>query len=81
MYTQINPQIIGGMRVIVKPPFSNKVKRTWKERLFTLPWRPMQTHKTELHELIMDDEFLVDKVNQVIYCNEKMYQKLKAANI
>lgn len=81
MYTQINPQIIGGMRVIIKPPTQVKVKRTWKERLFTLPWRPMQSHKTELHELIKDGEVLVDKMNQVIYCNEKMYQRLKAANI
>lgn len=23
-----------------------KVKRTWKERLFTLPWKPWITHKT-----------------------------------
>lgn len=24
---------------------TEEVKRTWKERLFTLPWRPRKTHK------------------------------------
>ena len=30
--------------VVTLPP--EKVKRSWRERLFSLPWRPLQTHYT-----------------------------------
>lgn len=74
-------QLIGGMKVVVQKPYQVKVKRTWKDRLFTLPWLPLESHKTELHETVNDGDFLIDKVNNVIYCNEKMYQKLIAAKL
>lgn len=72
----LNPQMVGGMKVVISRPHQVQVKRTWKERLFTRPWTPMQTHRTELHEIIPGGEIIFDRINQVIYCNEKMYQKI-----
>lgn len=35
---------LGTKVVVVHPPLP--VKRSWRERLFTRPWRPRQTHRT-----------------------------------
>jgi hypothetical protein len=37
------------------------LRRTWRERLFTLPWRPFETHKTitEIKAYISGDHIFV----------------------
>lgn len=35
---------LGTKIVVVHPP--QPVKRSWRERLFSRPWRPRQTHRT-----------------------------------
>lgn len=48
----LTPQVINGMRIYACPHMTEsgnpyKVKRTWKERLFTFnPWKPFKTHNT-----------------------------------
>lgn len=42
----LEPGILG-MKLVVNKyvPDTSTVKRTWKERLFTLPWRPFSKYK------------------------------------
>ena len=45
--------ILNGIRVLVDPNLTEagepvKTKRTWRERLFTLPWRPFMGTKTHI---------------------------------
>jgi len=77
----INPQTVGGMKVIIAAPYQVKVKRSWFERLFQRPWQPMRTHNTELREFMKDGEIIMDKQNNVIHCNERTFIKLKDAEL
>ena len=43
------------------------VKRNWKERLFTLPWRPLQKMKEEPGVYI---------INNTVYCHPDMYAQI-----
>lgn len=53
--TKLHPQIeyiksLGSNIDIIASPFVSdleRVKRTWKERLFSRPWNPLQKYKTE----------------------------------
>lgn len=72
---------INGLRIIIQSPYTQQIKRTWKERLFTLPWTPLQRYKTEYVDLIPDGEVIVDKVNSTVYCNPRMYDKIKRTEI
>lgn len=51
------------------------ISRTWKERLFTRPWRPWIKTKQITVE---DTEMLVMyKVGNVIYCHPDVMEKVK----
>jgi hypothetical protein len=56
------------MDVIVHRP--QTVVRTWKERLFSRPWRPLQRTKVQASTL-PDDGIL--KIGNQIHCSEKGY--------
>ena len=77
----INPQTVGGMKVIIAAPYQVKVRRPWFERLFQRPWQPMRAYNTELLEFMKDGEIIMDKQNQVIHCNEHTFKKLKEAKL
>ncbi len=46
------------------------VKRTWKERLFTRPWRPHISRKSVYDPLIY-------KVEDALYCSYESFAKIK----
>ena len=66
---------IGGKNVVVLPDMV-KITRTWKERLFTLPWRPLQKTKWVANNKLPNegDVYMSDNV---IYCSERTYNKLQ----
>lgn len=68
-----------GVKIVVVPTFQYTVKRAWKERLFSLPWRPFLTHRTEQRELLRDGEFVQYNDQYVIYCNSATKKRLEQA--
>lgn len=58
----------GGYRVIESPHLT--VKRTWWERLFSLPWRPLATHKPS-------NNFVVSDTLNVILAHPVMVAELR----
>jgi hypothetical protein len=71
---------LNGKQVLVSKTRKStfKVKRSWKERLFSLPFKPFKKTKDEttFTDLVKDDEciFFEDK----ILVNEKTFHKLRA---
>jgi hypothetical protein len=69
-----------GMRVIVARPWKKRIPRSWKERLFTRPWRPFQaTHEIWIQPEIGPDECY--RIGNVIQCGEQFYERLKAHTV
>ena len=68
---------LAGVKVIVHPPVktTKQVKRTWKERLFSLS--PFTKYKSEecLCEMLEDDQIISDN-NGTLIMNQKTYNKL-----
>lgn len=51
-------KIIESLRMVKDgPPIT--IPRTWKERLFTLPWRPLQTTKIVITKIPSDEVFVL----------------------
>ena len=50
------------------------VERTWKERLFTLPWRPLLKYKVVTTP---SPEIIYDHVNKRIYCHPHTAHQLR----
>ena len=67
---------IYGLKLIVAPPIEVVTSRSWKERLFTRPWRPLAAHNTSLKETIPDGE--VFKTPDSLIMNQRTYSLLKA---
>lgn len=55
-----------------------EVKRGWRERWFSLPWRPLQMVKIEQRQ-VPDTHLYVDKVNMVISAHPVMVERLGRA--
>lgn len=53
------------------------IRRTWKQRLFTLPWRPLKTH-LRLQTYIPDPNYYVIH-NQTVVAHPVTISKLKKA--
>lgn len=64
-----------GMKIIVPPLVKQETKRTWKERLFTLPWQPFVTHNIRYIETIKDGEVL--KTADSYFMNQATYEDFK----
>jgi hypothetical protein len=62
----INYKIIESIHMTKE--ITETVERTWKERLFSLPWRPFQKTK-EIKKSVASDKVMIDNTNQVIYCH------------
>ena len=62
--------------VDVDNPIITEVNRTWKERLFTLPWRPFKKTKTVTTFPPMKNFYLMGRT---LFCHPIMKQSLIAA--
>lgn len=67
---------ISGLKIIVPPPIEVSTKRSWKERLFTRPWRPLVTHNISFMETIQGDKVI--KIQDSLLMNQATYEQLKA---
>lgn len=78
----MNPVMFRGYRVVADPILTTtetrEVKRTWKERLFSLPWRPFKTTHTHSYQ-VPDSYVVVDKLNRVIYAHPVVVKEIGAA--
>ena len=66
-------KLTDGVKVLVSPylPDYFDVRRTWKERLFTLPWRPWREFKS-----VYSPQILALDENTIL-CSERMAKRLK----
>ena len=74
--------LLCGFKVIENPymvvdgePY--RVRRTWKDRLFTRPWRPLESTKMVTPK-VPSDEILVLKQHQTLVMHPEIAAKLKA---
>jgi len=71
-----NSYAFGSYKIISTPSMvktkKKVVKRTWKERLFSLPWRPFQ--KTKVVTYNVPDETVL-KMDDRIICHPSIYEK------
>lgn len=72
----MNLDIFNGYRIVVVPPVQVKVKRRWKERLFS--FTPWISHRLELHEF-MGEEIITDDSARVMYMRLDTKSKLEWA--
>lgn len=70
-------QAINGFKLIVVNPTTIRIKRSWRERLFTLPWSPFDKFRDEIHEMISDGDVIADRESKIIYCNAKTAGKIR----
>jgi hypothetical protein len=73
---------IYGYRLITDPNLlryhTREVGRTWRERLFTRPWRPWRPTRTETYG-VPDEKFYF--LDGTYYCHPEMAAKLRRAII
>lgn len=65
-------QKLNGMQIVVSPYVDDykKVKRSWKERLLTIPWRPFEKYKSVCSPKVY-------QADEVIYCSPQTYSKIR----
>lgn len=74
---------INGFNIICDPhkKVVNKVRRTWRERLFTLPFKPFDTHKDVIEWVdALEDDQIIRSGNKLV-CNTKTYEKIRKQGI
>lgn len=80
MINQI-PQSLSGVRVTIAEPINCEVKvnRTWKERLFTLPFMPFTKNKivNQLKDVMQDGQII--KMDTGLYMNAKTFYDCEKA--
>lgn len=62
---------------IIQNPYlvkSETVQRSWKERLFTWPWKPWR--RTKILQ-VPSNEAIVDAINHKVYVHPEFYETLK----
>lgn len=62
-----------GLQIQVVPAYKCKQFRGWKERWFTLPWRPFTKYKETYVEWIEDGQVLYNQDR--ILCNQTTYNE------
>lgn len=69
------PQGFGGMRVVIDDTLTefDLVRRTWRERLLTRPWRPWQAYR----QVPKPPRFFVS--GRTIYTTQRGYNALNNA--
>lgn len=72
------PMHINGVRVFILEPVNcqKEIKRTWRERLFTLPFTPFNKTKTitELVDVIKDGDVM--KLNNSLHMNIRTWNQI-----
>jgi hypothetical protein len=79
----MNANIYGGYRIIENDLLTiagtpYEVSRPWKERLFTMPWRPLNKTKT-IAPRIPDPDFYISETDRFIVGHPETMKKLKGA--
>ena len=64
---------INGIPVHILEPLKIKIKRTWKERLFTRPFKPFQKFNHNLVDVLEDDKVL--QKADGLFMNAKTWDK------
>jgi len=77
------PNMFNGMRIItsldmVEEGTPYEVKRTWKERLFTLPWKPFYATKTVVP--LIPKQTATFLPNGTLVMHPEMYDKIQKEN-
>jgi len=77
------PNMFNGMRIItsldmVEEGTPYEVKRTWKERLFTLPWKPFYATKTAVP--LIPKQTATFLPNGTLVMHPEMYDKIQKEN-
>lgn len=67
---------IHGLKIIVPPPIEVRTRRSWVERLFTRPWRPLVTHNISWKETIEGEQVI--KTRDSLLMNRETYEMLKS---
>lgn len=57
------------IQIITSPFMTKKIKRKWKERLFSFPWNPFKKFN-----VIPDEDFYL--INNCYYCHPSTKEKL-----
>ena len=76
-----NPMTFNGMRIVISKPnrYEFTTNRSWKERLFSLPFNPFKSTKTEITwSNIMKDGQVIRNENN-LHMTEKTWLDLQAA--
>ncbi len=63
------PGTYAGLKLIIVP-YTTTIPRTWRERLFSWPWRPMQTEKVIENVACPDDGESIQMGN-TLFCSPK----------
>lgn len=75
----MNSYPIMGYRIVTSSfmtvPEERVVDRSWKERLFSLPWHPMRKTKTIIVQ-VPSQQIFIDHVHQTMYCHPSLYAKI-----
>ncbi len=74
---------INGFDIICDPPRKviKKVKRSWKERCFTLPFTPLTKYKEVIEWVdLLQDGQIIRSGNQLI-CSMKTYEKIRTQGL
>jgi hypothetical protein len=71
--TDLYKGIYYGNRIFVQPPGLVKIKRTWRERLFSLT--PFKTFKMVLKDMLDDGQ--VVRMHERLVMNQTTFQRMK----
>lgn len=63
-------RLSGAIRVVTNPACTQEIKRTWKERLLTRPWKPFKKTKH------MPAAYMLPELN-LIFCHPQIRQHLE----
>lgn len=72
------PNDFSGIQVRVLHPYEKKRRRTWKERLFSFPWEPLEKYETEWLHSIDKGTMLYYKNDGVMFVRPDDYERIKS---
>lgn len=64
-----------GSHAMTMPGEPVQVKRSWKARLFSLPWRPLLTHRTFIPQ-VPSNMIVIDERENTIVMHPSLIDKL-----
>lgn len=70
--------MLAGTKVVVVPP-PKPVRRSWRERLLSRPWRPFRTFRTLEHPMwdVMKDGRSCYQFGDTLFVNERQFTELQ----